>query len=145
MWQESNFRGIKFAKDRYPLRYNEVDGDGYPIWIAPRVKTAVTASGSGQGYYMAPNPAWATATYEVSVLAFENSFRRRVPQQFVGQGDIRFPSQNFGGSLQWVFRPDNGCNLFSDLGLFIYQIARAYQVGSGGAHSIIPIAWKRCP
>ena len=144
LWEESNFRGLKFAKDRYPLRYNNVDGQGYPMWIAPRIKQAVTATNSGSGYRLAPNPVWSNAVYEVAVLVFKDAFRRRVPQQFVGQGDIKFPSQNFGGDLQWSFLNDQ-CNKWKDKGQFLYQIARAYQVGASGAHSIIPIAFKRCP
>lgn len=143
LWQESNFRGLKFAVDRYPLRYNEVDGDGYPIWIAPRNKQLVTATNAGSGYRLAPNPAWAGAMYEVAVLVFQDSFRRRVPQQFVAQGEIKYPSQNFGGDLQWSFLKDQ-CNKWGDKGQFLYQIARAYQVGAAGAHSIIPIVFKRC-
>lgn len=144
MWEESNFRGMKFAKDRYPLRFNNVDGNGYPIWIAPRVKQLVTATNSGSGYRLAPNPTWANAVYEVAVLVFADSFRRRTPAQFAGQGDIKYPSQNFGGDLRWSFLQDQ-CNKWGDKGQFLYQIARAYQVGANGAHSIIPIAFKRCP
>ena len=144
LWTESNFRGLKFAKDRYPLRFNNVDGNGYPIWIAPRRKALVTATNSGSGYRLAPNPVWANAVYEVSVLVFQDAFRRRVPAQFVGQGDIKFPSQNFGGDLQWSF-PSDSCNKFKDKGQFLYQLARAFQVGANGGHSIIPIVAKRCP
>ncbi len=143
LWIDSNFRGLKFAEDRYPLRYNEVDGDGYPIFIAPRIKVAVTAANSGSGYRLARNPAWSNAQYEIAVLVFKDSFRRRVPSQFVAQGDIKFPSQNFGGMLQWVFRPDNSCNKWGDKGYFIYQMARAYQAVM--PHAVIPIAFKRCP
>lgn len=144
LWMESNFRGLKFAKDRYPLRYNNVDAQGYPIWIAPRVKVAVSSTNTGTGYRLAPNATWANALYEVAVLVFQDSFRRRVPQQFVGQGEIKYPSQNFGGDLQWSFLKDQ-CNKWGDKGQFLYQIARAFQVGANGAHSIIPIAFKRCP
>lgn len=142
LWIDSNFRGIKFSVDQYPLRFNEVDVDGYPIWIAPRVKVAVTASNSGTGFRLARNPAWTSAAYEVAVLVFKDSFRRRVPQQWVAQGDIKFASQNFGGDLQWVFRPDNGCNVFSDKGFFTYQFARAYQAIM--PHGILAISYARC-
>jgi hypothetical protein len=144
MWEESNFRGLKFAKDRYPLRYNNVDANGYPMWIAPRVKVLVTTTNSGSGYRLAPNPVWANAVYEVAVMVFQDSFRRRVPSQFVGQGEIKYPSQNFGGDLRWSFLQD-ACNKWGDKGQFLYQVARAYQVGASGAHSIIPISFKRCP
>lgn len=144
LWEEANFRGLKMAKDRYPLRYNNVDGNGYPIWIAPRIKQLVTATNSGSGYRLAPNPVWANAVFEVAVLVFQNSFRRRTPAQFAGQGEIKYPSQNFGGDLRWSFLQDQ-CNKWGDKGQFLYQIARAYQVGANGAHSIIPIAFKRCP
>lgn len=143
LWQESNFRGLKMAKERYPLRYNVVDGSGYPVWIAPRIKKLVTDTNSGNGYRLAPNPQWATAKYEVAVLVFMDAFRRRVPQQFVAQGEIKYPSQNFGGDLRWSFLKDQ-CNKWEDKGQFLYQIARAYQVGAAGAHSLIPIAFKRC-
>lgn len=143
LWIDSNFRGLKFAEDRYPLRYNEVDVDGYPVFIAPRIKVAVTAANSGSGYRLARNPAWSSARYEIAVLVFKDAFRRRVPSQFVAQGDIKFPSQNFGGMLQWVFRPDNSCNKWGDKGYFIYQMARAYQAVM--PHAIIPIAFRRCP
>lgn len=143
LWIDSNFRGLKFAENRYPLRFNEVDGNGYPVWLAPRVKVAVTASNSGNGYRLARNPEWSNATYEVAVLVFKDAFRRRVPAQFVAQGEIKFPSQNFGGMLQWVFRPDNSCNKFGDKGYFLYQLARAYQAVT--PHAICPIAFRRCP
>ena len=143
LWIDSNFRGMKFAENRYPLRFNAVDGNGYPIFLPPRVKVAVTSTNSGNGYRLARNPLWSNATYEVAHLVFQNSFRRRVPQQFVSQGEIKFPSQNFGGMLQWVFRPDNSCNKFGDKGYFLYQMARAYQAVM--PHAFVPIVFKRCP
>lgn len=143
LWIDSNFRGLKFAEDRYPLRYDHVDVNGYPVWIPPRVKVAISLANSGTGYRLARNPNWSNAAYEVAVLVFQNSFRRRVPQQFVAQGEIKFASQNFGGMLQWVFRPDNSCNKFGDKGYFLYQFARAYQAVM--PHAIVPIAFRRCP
>ena len=72
-----------------------------------------------------------------------NAFRRRVPKAWLGEGDMKFASQAFGGELEWVHQRDNDQNAWLDFGYFQYQIARAYQAIR--PHSVIPVAFQRCP
>lgn len=137
LWIDSNFRGIKFAVDYVPLRYNVNDGSGEPVWIDP-----YTSGSADYGYTASNNVAWDNAQFELAFMVFKNAFRRLVPQRYVGEGDMKFGDQLFGGQLQWIYRPDNTCNTWGDFGKFQYQIARAYE--SLRPMTVIPIAYKRC-
>lgn len=137
LWIDSNFRGIKMAVDYVPLRFNALDGDGAPDYIDP-----YTTGSADYGYTAGNNSTWDNAQYEIGFLVFKNAFKRLVPQRYVGEGEMKFGDQLFGGQLQWIYRLDNNCNVWGDFGHFQYQIARAYE--SLRPMTIIPIAYKRC-
>jgi hypothetical protein len=132
------FRGLAFGIDQEPLRFDEVDENGFPVLIEPVLNEA-----GDYGFNANPtNPAWLNAKYEISFLVFRNSFKRIVPERFTGEGTFRFAPQMAMGELQWVFRPDNDCNLFGDFGQHIYQVTRAFQAVQ--PHAVIPIIHTRC-
>lgn len=137
LWIDSNFRGIKMAVDYVPLRFNSLDGDDAPDYIEP-----YSTGSADYGYTAGNNSAWDNAQYEIGFMVFKNAFRRLVPQRYVGEGEMKYGDQLFGGQLQWIYRLDNNCNVWGDFGHFQFQIARAYE--SMRPMTIIPIAYKRC-
>jgi hypothetical protein len=70
------------------------------------------------------------------------SFKRLVPEKYVGEGSFKFAPQMHMGELEWHYIKDNDCNIWGDYGWHIYQISRAYQPQR--PHHIIPILYKRC-
>ncbi len=131
------YRGIKLGIDQQPLRFNSVDGDGFPVLIEPLVRTV-----TDYGVENATNPDWVNADYEVGFLISKGTFRRLVPERFVGEGSFKFDPQFVMGELKWHYQPDNICNVWGDFGFHIYQIVRAFQARR--PHGIIPILYKRC-
>jgi hypothetical protein len=136
-WIDVNFRGIKMAIDPKPLRFNQLDGSGNPIFLEPYTRVAMD-----YGYANLSNPLWQGAAFEVGILHYKDSFKRLVPEKYTGEGEAKFAAQAFGGELQWHYAMDNGCNSWGDFGWFKYQIARAFQPQS--PWTSIPVAFKRC-
>jgi hypothetical protein len=131
------YRGFAFGVDSQPLRFNVLDGDGFPVLIEPEVGQSVT---NGQGARR--NAAWVSASYEIGFLVAGDSFERNVPERYVGEGTFKFAPQLAMGELEWVAQRDNDCNLFLDYGQHIYQISRAYRPIR--PHNVIPFAYRRC-
>lgn len=131
------YRGIKLAIDQQPLRFNEVDADGFPVLIEPLVRTV-----TDYGVENATNPDWVNAEYEVGFLVSKGTFKRLVPERFVGEGTFKFDAQFVMGELQWHYVKDNICNVWGDFGFHIYQIVRAFQPRR--PHGVIPVLYKRC-
>lgn len=131
------YRGIKLAIDQQPLRFNTVDGNGFPVLIEPLVRTV-----TDYGVENATNPAWVTARYEVGFLVSKGTFRRLVPERFVGEGSFKFDPQFVMGELDWHYVQDNTCNVWGDFGFHKYQFTRAFQARR--PHAVIPILYSRC-
>ena len=131
------YRGLKAAIDWRPIRFNTVDGNGYPVAIEPYV-----AQAADTGLVNAVNPAWALAQYEVSFLIYKNTFRRVVPERFIGEGEAKFDPQFVMGELQWHYQLDNNCNVWGDFGFFKWQVIRGFQPVK--PYLCIPILHKRC-
>jgi hypothetical protein len=131
------YRGIKLAIDQQPLRFNEVDGDGFPVLIEPLVRTV-----TDYGVENATNPDWVNADYEVGFLVSKGTFKRLVPERFTGEASFKFDPQFIMGELDWHYVKDNVCNVWGDFGFHKYQIVRAFQARR--PHGIIPILYKRC-
>lgn len=131
------YRGIKLAIDQQPLRFNEVDGDGFPVLIEPLVRTV-----TDYGVENATNADWVNADYEVGFLMSKGTFKRLVPERFVGEGSFKFDPQFVMGELNWHYVKDNVCNVWGDFGFHIYQIVRAFQPRR--PHGVIPVLYKRC-
>ena len=131
------YRGIKLGIDQQPLRFNTVNGSGFPNFIEPLVSTV-----ADNGVENATNPAWVNALYEVGFLVSKGTFRRVVPERFVGEGTSKFDPQFIAGELDWHYQIDNQCNPWGDFGYHKYQIVRAFQAIR--PHGVIPILYKRC-
>lgn len=131
------YRGIKLAIDQQPLRFNTVDGNGYPVLLEPLNRTI-----TDYGVDNETNPAWVNAQYEVGFLVSKGTFRRLVPERFVGEGTFKFDPQFVMGELDWHYVKDNTCNVWGDFGFHIYQFVRAFQPRR--PHAVIPVLYKRC-
>jgi hypothetical protein len=134
---EYPYRGIKLAIDQQPLRFNTVDGDGFPELIEPLVRTV-----TDYGVENATNPDWVNADFEVGFLVSKGAFKRLVPERFTGEGSMKFDPQFIMGELQWHYVLDNVCNVWGDFGFHKYQIVRAFQARR--PHGIVPVLYKRC-
>ena len=133
------YRGIAFATDHSPLRASGFNPDGSLALINPRV---VVPGSNGRASSKA-NPAWLAAPLELGFLLAPNSFKRLVPEKYVGEGSFKFAPHLHMGELQWHYVKDNDCNVFGDYGWHIYEIIRAYQAVR--PHFVVPILYKRCP
>lgn len=131
------YRGIKLAIDQQPLRFNEIDGSGYPVFIEPLVRTVTDF-----GVQNLTNSAWINANYEVGLFVTKGAFRRLVPERFVGEGTFKWEPQYIMGELMWSNIKDNQCNPWGDFGYHLYQIVRAFQARR--PHGVIPVLYKRC-
>lgn len=134
---EGPYRGIMFGVDPQPLRFNDLDEDGQPIFLEPEYAANVT---NGVGARIRPQ--WARAKYEVLLLAGAGSFKRRTPAAYNGEGNWKWPTQLVNGELEFVVIRDNDKNIFGDFGYFIYQIQRSFKPER--PHHIMAIAYKRC-
>jgi hypothetical protein len=138
-WTEVQHRGVQMAIDQQPLRFNEIDGDGWPILIAPEIEVD-----GDHGKDSITNPAWNTALYEVGFIMGDEGFKRLVPTKFVGEGLVNWSAapQFVMGELEFLNIRDNQCNKRGDFGFFLYEVARAIQ--SWNPHAICPFTYKRC-
>lgn len=135
---DSNFRGLKFAIDPKPLRFNQIDGDGFPILIEPYVQVNTNAS----GVTWKTNPIWLYAAYEVAFMfTSQEAFARLTPERYSGEGEAKWPTGMFGGELIWK-NYDESCNPWNDFGQFQYRIIRAVQPWA--PHMTAAILCKRC-
>ena len=130
------YRGLKLAIDQQPLRFNTVNGSGFPTFIEPLVEKV-----TDYGVENATNPNWVNAKYEVGFMVSKGTFKRLIPERFVGEGEAKFDAQFVMGELSWFYSKDS-CNKFGDNGQFLYQIVRAFQ--SRRPHGVIPVLYKRC-
>jgi hypothetical protein len=134
---EYPYRGIKLAIDQQPLRFNVVDGNGFPVAIEPLIEAA-----TDYGVENVVNPDWVSAQYEVGFLISKGSFKRLVPEKYLGEGSFKWPAQFVMGELDWHLLKDNECNVWADYGFHKYQIERAFQARR--PHGVIPLLYKRC-
>ena len=133
------YRGLAFGIDQRPLRTNGFAADGTLNLINP--VTVVTNACKNTAYAKA-NPAWLSALYEVGFIIADNSFKRLVPEKYVGEGSFRFAPQLHMGELDWHYVIDNDCNVFGDFGWHTYQITRAYLPER--PQFIVPFLYRRC-
>ena len=135
---DSNFRGLKFAIDPVPLRFNGLNADGSPLLLEPYLQVATNAT----GLTWKTNPAWVNAAYEVSFMIFaKNAFGRLTPENYSGEDGAKWPTGMFGGELKWVNFQES-CNRWGDMGWFQFRIVRAIQPYA--PHYALAILSKRC-
>jgi hypothetical protein len=132
------YRGIAFGMTHRPLRFNELDGNGLPVWLDP---VSLVEDSETLTAYSIPNTDWVNATYETLVLLADGTFERQVPEQYVGEGTFKYAPQLHGGELEWHYVKDNELNAWGDFGWHKYQITRAYKPLR--PQHIIPIIFKR--
>jgi hypothetical protein len=137
-YQFQGYRGFAFGIDQQPLRATDFDGSGNLILVSP-----ITAEPVRNGFAQRRNPAWVSAPYEVGFVIAGDSFKRLVPESYVGEGTFRFAPQLSMGELEWTYFRDNDCNLYGDFGQHIYQISRAIQPIR--PQNVVPVLFKRCP
>lgn len=133
------YRGLSFGIDQRPLRSSGFNGSGNLVLIDPLINVPNASKNTS---YAKVNPAWAAAPYEVGFLFAQRSFRRLVPEKYVGEGSFKFAPQLHMGELDWHYQIDNDCNVFGDFGWHKYQITRAYQPER--PQFVVPILYKRC-
>jgi len=139
-WETAGaYRGVAFGIDQRPLRSTGFAASGLLNLVDP-LTTVVNATKNTA--YAKLNPAWAAANYEVGFLFFKSSFKRLVPEKYVGESSFRFAPQLAMGELDWHYLMDNDCNAWGDFGWHKYQITRAYQPER--PQFVIPILYKRC-
>jgi len=131
------YRGFAFGIDSQPMRATGFNPDGTLALVEPEIGVAAT-----KGVAARRNPAWVTAPYEVGFLLAQDSFKRLVPEQYVGEGTFKFAPQLYSGELEWFMGRDWDCNLYGDFGQHLYQISRAYQPVR--PHAVIAILTQRC-
>lgn len=137
-YQFMGYRGFAFGIDQQPLRTNAVNSDGTITVVEPIVAAPVT-----NGYGQRRNTAWVNASYEVLFIMAGESFKRLVPESYVGEGTFRFAPQLAMGELEWTYYRDNFDNQFGDYGQHIYQISRAFQPIR--PQNVCAVLYKRCP
>ena len=137
-YQFMGYRGFAFGIDQQPLRSTGLGEDGNLVLVNPIIAQAVT-----NGFGQRRNPSWVNAPYEVGFVIAGESFKRLVPEQYVGEGTFRFAPQLSMGELEWTYFRDNDCNLYGDFGQHIYQIQRAIQPIR--PQNVCAILFKRCP
>lgn len=130
-------RGWMLGIDQEVLRASGVDGEGQPIFVEPGIEVD-----ADEGKDYDTNPEWLNAPFEVSFAIAPDSFRRLVPESYVGEGSFRFAPQAAAGELIWSNQIDNDCNVWRDFGRHYYQITRAFQPET--PHAVIPILHTRC-
>lgn len=138
-WTEILHRGIQMAIDQQPLRFNEIDEDGWPILISPEISVD-----GDSGKDSITNPAWSSAQYEVGFIMGADGFKYLTPTKFNGEGIVQWKNapQFSMGELEFVNIRDNQCNRRGDFGYFLYEVARAIQTWN--PHAICPFTYKRC-
>lgn len=140
-WETAGaYRGIAFGIDQRPLRATGFDGAGLLNLVDPFTVVTNVAKNTA---YAKVNVAWLQADYEVGFLLANRSFKRLVPERYVGEGSFKFAPQLHMGELDWHYHIDNDCNTFGDFGWHKYQITRAYQPER--PQFVVPILYKRCP
>lgn len=132
---EPLYRGIQYGEDTIDLRLNW-NGSGYDP-VDPDTADAATA-----GTVAVTNPAWIEASHTVSFLIFEGAFQRLVPEQWTGEGKVRFDRQLYGGEIQFINNKDMTCNPFGDWGVLAYRVGRALKPLK--PWFVLPIISKRC-
>ena len=137
-YQFMGYRGFAFGIDQQPLRSTGLTGGGDLVLVNPIIAQAVT-----NGFGQRRNPDWVAAPYEVGFVIAGESFKRLVPEQYVGEGTFRFAPQLSMGELEWTYFRDNDCNLYGDFGQHIYQIQRAIQPIR--PQNVCAVLFKRCP
>jgi len=137
--QSPAYRGLAFGIDQTPLRASGFTSTGTLALVDPKITVYDLAKNTA---YSKVNPAWRTAPYELGFLVAPGSFKRLVPERYVGEGSFKFAPQLHMGELEWFYQRDADCNVWGDFGFHIYQIIRAYQPVR--PQFIIPILYARC-
>jgi hypothetical protein len=142
-YQFQGYRGFAFGIDQQPLRAIDINGSPFNAAGDLNLVNPIVGQTLQNGFGQRRNPAWVNAPYEVGFVIAGDSFKRLVPENYVGEGTFRFAPQLAMGELEWTYFRDNDCNLYGDYGQHIYQISRAFQPIR--PQNVVPVLFKRCP
>lgn len=134
---EGPYQGVGFGVDQSITRASGLNHDGSINFIEPFL-----AIPSTKGVIRAVNPAWLAAPYQVSYLMGYGSFVREIPEEFLGEGMVRFDKQFWGGKVVWHNVQDNTCNVKGDTGFHYYDLAAAMRPER--PEFVLPILHARC-
>lgn len=134
------YRGISFGIDQRPLRATGFNEDGSLALVNPLINVVNAEKNTASAKV---NPAWLAAPLELGFLFAHRSFRRLLPERYVGEGSFKFAPQLHMGELDWHYQIDNDCNAWGDYGWHKYQITRAYMPER--PQFVVPILYARAP
>lgn len=134
------WQGIAMQADQFPLRYNAVDGAGYPVFISPFIEVIDDAPGNKS--HRAPNPTYRLAQFEVGFVLFESALERLVPERYTGEGSAKFDARLGNGSIEWHYMKDNTSNQWGDFGFHKYEFTQAYRPLR--PQHLVTCHYKRC-
>jgi hypothetical protein len=100
-WETAGaYRGIAFGIDQRPLRATGFAANGTLSLVDPLTIVTNVAKNTA---YAKVNPSWLAADYEVGFLFANRSFKRLVPERYVGEGSFKFAPQLHMGELDWHY------------------------------------------
>lgn len=134
---EGPYQGIAFAVDQSITRVSGVRADGTICCVEPFLSAAAT-----NGTKRVINPAWLSAPYQISYLFAKGSFKRLIPEEYLGEGMTRFERQNWAGKIHWHNVPDNCENVRGNNGFHWWVLASAFRPER--PEFVIPILHTRC-
>lgn len=138
-WQTNKgYRDIVFAEDPTPLRFNVLDGDGQPVFIAPTIEVVV--DGPTNQKYADNNPDYDNALYEIAILSYKGAFRTLTPEVYTGEGTFKFDRQMVSATLEWQ-GPSVVDPVWKDTGFHNYQFVSGFEPLR--ANHCVSVAFKR--
>jgi len=108
-----SYSGYVHLVDRQAPRYNFVGGEFV------RVPFFTTAPANGYGHKAVVNPAYRSASYEVSFIYNPHVYTSRVAQVITSPGSgLKFDPVNYRGEFMWINNKDNANNILGVNGYF---------------------------
>ena len=143
---EGPFRGLGFAKDPQPIRFDPSLWPANGLITADVIVPPELPANLHNGKGNVPNPGYWVAGGELAFLiggkgAFVREVLKGSGTITLGESSYKFPDQYNAGELNF-FVPQGACDAFGEFGFHTYNIVRA--VRPQYPHYIMPIAFLRC-
>jgi hypothetical protein len=100
-----SWNGFRFVHDRFPERYNVVNG--VAVRVPPYLDPELTAT---KGYKQDRNPAYKFAQYQISVIHIPAVYKQLVKRPISQLGKFKFDPVKYTGDFQMLRIPDKKCN-----------------------------------
>ena len=97
--------GFRFVHDRFPERYNVVNGQA--VRVPPYLDPQQTAT---KGYKQDRNPAYKFAQYQISVIHIPAVYKQLVKRPISQLGKFKFDPVKYTGDFQMLRIADKKCN-----------------------------------